>query len=56
MRMRTLDGRVVFVHKLVLHELDGEGGLSDTTPADHDEFVFTQDLGLVSGRALPAYL
>jgi hypothetical protein len=26
---RTLDGRVVFVHKVALDELDGEGRFSD---------------------------
>jgi len=26
---RTLDGRVIFVHKVALYELDGEGRFSD---------------------------
>ena len=50
MRMRTFDGRIILIHKLVLHELDGEGRLPYPSPADHDELVFTQDLGLVSGN------
>jgi hypothetical protein len=38
---RTFDGRVIFVDKVTLDELDGEAGFTDTASTNNDEFVFS---------------
>jgi hypothetical protein len=43
-RLRTFDGRIVFVDEMALDELDGQTTLSDSTTADYYELVFPEDL------------
>jgi len=43
-RLRTFDGRVVFVDEMALDELDGQATLSDTTTTDYHELVFPEEL------------
>lgn len=43
-RLRTFDGRVIFVDEVALDELDGQTTLSDTTATDYDELVFPEEL------------
>lgn len=42
--VRILNGRVIFIHKVALNELDGESGFPDTTSANDDELVLSQEL------------
>jgi len=39
-----LDGRVIFVDKVALYELDGEGRFSDATTADDYQLIFSEKL------------
>lgn len=41
----TLNGRVVFVDKVALDQLDGQARLSDTTAAYYDQLVLSEKLG-----------
>lgn len=43
-RLRTFDGRVIFVDEVALDELDGQTTLSNTTTTDYDELVFPEEL------------
>jgi hypothetical protein len=43
-RLRTFDGRVVFVDEMALDELDGQTTLSDSTATNYHEFVFPEEL------------
>jgi hypothetical protein len=43
-RLRTFDGRIVFVDEMALDELDGQATLSDTTTTDYHELVFPEEL------------
>lgn len=42
--VRVLDCWVVFVDKVALNELDGEGRFTDTTPANNYQLIFPQEL------------
>jgi hypothetical protein len=44
-RRRTFDCRVILVDEVALDQLDGQAGLADTTTADNDELVLSQELG-----------
>lgn len=46
----TLDGRVIFIYKVTLDQLDGQARLSDTTAADYDELVLSEELGELATR------
>lgn len=43
-RLRTFDGRIVFVDEMALDELDGQATLSDSTTTDYHELVFPEEL------------
>ena len=38
----TFDGGIIFIHKVVLTELDGESRLSDTATTDDHKLQFSQ--------------
>lgn len=40
----TFDGRVIFVDEMALDQLDGQARFTDTTAADNDELVLSQEL------------
>lgn len=42
--VRVCFGGVVFLHKVAIHVLKGQGRLADTTRADHDDLVQWQVL------------
>jgi hypothetical protein len=44
--VHTFDCGVVIRYERALDELNGHGGLADTTTSDNDELVFTQEIGL----------
>lgn len=44
-RLRTFDGRVIFVDEVALDELDGQTTLTNTTTTDDYELVFPKELG-----------
>lgn len=44
-RLRTFDGRVIFVDEVALDELDSQATLSDTATTDDYELVFPKELG-----------
>mmetsp|Transcript_49387 Transcript_49387/g.127316 ORF Transcript_49387/g.127316 Transcript_49387/m.127316 type:complete len:221 (-) Transcript_49387:381-1043(-) len=39
--VRVLNGRIILLDEVVLDELDGKGGLTDTTSTDNDKLVFS---------------
>lgn len=45
----TFNGWVVFVHKMVLTKLDGEGGLAYTPATNNNQFIFPKKLRLRLG-------
>jgi hypothetical protein len=40
----TFDCRIILIDEMALDELDGQAGFADTTAADDDELVFSQEL------------
>jgi hypothetical protein len=43
-RLLTLNGRVVFVDKVALDQLDGQAGLAHASAADYDQLVLSEKL------------
>lgn len=43
-RLRTFDGRVIFVDEMALDELNGQTTLSDTTTSNYHKLVFPEEL------------
>jgi len=42
--VRVFDGGIVLVYEVALDELDGQGAFADTTTADDDELVLSEEL------------
>lgn len=40
----TFNGRVIFIDKVALDELDGQAGFTDSTASDYDKLILAKEL------------